>query len=75
MVTCLDSEHASIFEFGDHNSSAASPGRKKLTLAQKAFCRDLAENHLRPMRIRHALARKFATPWRSYLVSRRCRTL
>ncbi|KAE9333218.1 hypothetical protein PF008_g14557 [Phytophthora fragariae] len=27
MVTCLDSEHASIFEFGDHNSSAASPGR------------------------------------------------
>ncbi|OWZ04475.1 hypothetical protein PHMEG_00023616 [Phytophthora megakarya] len=62
MVTCLSSEHVSIFEFGEHNSLAASPGRKKLTLTQKAFCRDLAENHLRPMRIYHALARKFAIP-------------
>uniref|UniRef100_H3H147 MULE transposase domain-containing protein n=1 Tax=Phytophthora ramorum TaxID=164328 RepID=H3H147_PHYRM len=62
LITCLESEHASIFEFGNHSSPAASPGHRKLTLAQKAFCRDLAENHLRPMRIRHALSRKFATP-------------
>ncbi|KAE8968998.1 hypothetical protein PR001_g27628 [Phytophthora rubi] len=62
MVTCLDSEHVSIFEFGEHSSATASPGRKKLSLAQKAFCRDLAQNHIRPMRIRHALSRKFATP-------------
>ncbi|KAE9277547.1 hypothetical protein PR003_g28762 [Phytophthora rubi] len=42
MVTCLDSEHVSIFEFGEHSSATASPGHKKLSLAQKAFCRDLA---------------------------------
>uniref|UniRef100_H3GY82 MULE transposase domain-containing protein n=1 Tax=Phytophthora ramorum TaxID=164328 RepID=H3GY82_PHYRM len=62
MVTCLASKHVSIFESGAHSSATASPGRKKLSLAQKALCRDLAQNHLRPMRIRHALSRKFATP-------------
>ncbi|RLN44479.1 hypothetical protein BBJ28_00023857 [Nothophytophthora sp. Chile5] len=41
---------------------ASTPARKKLTTTQKAFCRELAENHLRPMGIRHALARKFSTP-------------
>ncbi|ETK91300.1 hypothetical protein L915_05081 [Phytophthora nicotianae] len=65
MLTCLESERASIFEFGEHNSASSSlpfPVRKKLTQVQKAFCRDLVQNHLRPMRIRHAMARKFATP-------------
>jgi hypothetical protein len=64
--TCLSTEKVSVFEYGKHNSAAPSPAPKKLSLAHKAFCRDLAESHLRPMRIRHALARKFATPWRSY---------
>ncbi|KAE8979313.1 hypothetical protein PR003_g25784 [Phytophthora rubi] len=62
IVTCLETEHVSIFEFGDHNALAFAPRRKKLTTTQKAFCRELAENHLRPMRIRHALSRKFGTP-------------
>ncbi|KAG2790135.1 hypothetical protein PC116_g16966 [Phytophthora cactorum] len=62
IVTCLATEHASIFEFGDHNTLESSPKRKKLTSTQKVFCRDLADNHLRPMRIRHALSRKFSTP-------------
>uniref|UniRef100_H3GHY2 MULE transposase domain-containing protein n=1 Tax=Phytophthora ramorum TaxID=164328 RepID=H3GHY2_PHYRM len=63
MVTCLESQHVSIFEYGDHNSEVSTPPtRKKLSATQKAVCRELAENHLRPMRIRHALARKFATP-------------
>ncbi|KAE9333223.1 hypothetical protein PR003_g14125 [Phytophthora rubi] len=62
IVTCLETEHVSIFEFGDHNTLASSPRCKKLTTTQKAFCRELAENHLRPMRIRHALSRKFGTP-------------
>ncbi|KAG2779134.1 hypothetical protein PC129_g4253 [Phytophthora cactorum] len=62
IVTCLYSEHASIFEYGDHHTVASSPKRKKLSTTQKAFCRELAENHLRPMRIRHTLSRKFATP-------------
>ncbi|RLN95579.1 hypothetical protein BBJ28_00020192 [Nothophytophthora sp. Chile5] len=62
MVTCLESQHASIFEYGEHHTMASTPARKKLTTTQKAFCRELAENHLQPMRIRHALARKFSTP-------------
>eukprot|EP00644_Phytophthora_capsici_P010919 jgi/Phyca11/104701/e_gw1.9.628.1 len=62
MVTCLDNEHASIFEFGQHSSPAATPASKKLTFRHKAFCRDLAEQHLRPIRTRHALARKFGAP-------------
>ncbi|KAK1931232.1 hypothetical protein P3T76_013433 [Phytophthora citrophthora] len=62
MVTCLASEHVSISEFGAHNSATASHGRKKLSLTQKALCQDLAQNHLHPMRIHHALSRKFATP-------------
>jgi hypothetical protein len=62
MLTCLESQHASIFEYGEHRTTAPTPAPKKLTTTQKAFCRELAENHLRPMRIRHALARKFATP-------------
>ncbi|RLN92624.1 hypothetical protein BBJ28_00015178 [Nothophytophthora sp. Chile5] len=62
MVTSLESQHASVFEYGEHHTMASTPARKKLTTTQKAFCRELAENHLRPMRIRHAQARKFSTP-------------
>jgi hypothetical protein len=62
MLTCLSTEKVSVFEYGEHSSAAHSPAPKKLTLAHKSFCRDLAESHLRPMRIRHALSRKFATP-------------
>ncbi|ETL29620.1 hypothetical protein L916_17209, partial [Phytophthora nicotianae] len=62
IVTCLETEHASIFEYGTHNTMATALTRKKLTSTQKAYCRELADNHLRPMRIRHALSRKFGTP-------------
>ncbi|KAG3077882.1 hypothetical protein PI124_g18101 [Phytophthora idaei] len=62
VVMCLAIEHASIFEFDDHNTLASSPKRKKLTSTQKVFCRELADNHLRPMRIRHALSRELSTP-------------
>ncbi|OWZ17435.1 hypothetical protein PHMEG_0008626 [Phytophthora megakarya] len=34
---------------------------RKLALTQKAFCCDLAEHHLRPMRTRHAISRNFDT--------------
>ncbi|KAG3160775.1 hypothetical protein PC128_g20973 [Phytophthora cactorum] len=62
IVTCLETERASIFEFGAHNTAASSPKRKKLSSTQKAFIHELVDNHLRPMRIRHALARKFPMP-------------
>ncbi|KAG3097238.1 hypothetical protein PI124_g14632 [Phytophthora idaei] len=62
VVTCQATDHASIFEFGDHTTLESSPKRKKLTWTQKVFCRDLADNHLRRMRIRHALSRKFSPP-------------
>ncbi|KAE9208573.1 hypothetical protein PF005_g12159 [Phytophthora fragariae] len=62
MITCLETNLVSIYEFGRHTSDVSSPQRKKLKTAQKQFCRELAEHHQRPMRIRHALARKFSTP-------------
>ncbi|ETO77711.1 hypothetical protein F444_07113 [Phytophthora nicotianae P1976] len=61
IVTCLETGHASIFEYDTHSSTVSSPRRKKLSSTQKTYCRELADNHLRPMRIRHALARKFST--------------
>ncbi|KAG3088827.1 hypothetical protein PI125_g18227 [Phytophthora idaei] len=54
IVTCLETEHALFFEYGDHNTVVSSPKRKKLASAQKAFCRDLAGNHLRPRQRLHA---------------------
>ncbi|KAF1777454.1 hypothetical protein GQ600_17086 [Phytophthora cactorum] len=51
VVTCLESEHASIFEYGDHNTVALPPKRKKRSSTKKAFSCELAEKHLRPMRI------------------------
>nr|CAI72252.1 hypothetical protein PI35.0030 [Phytophthora infestans] len=62
IVTCLETAHVSIFEYGAHNTRVSSPNSKKLTTTQKIYCRELADEHLRPMRIRHALARKFSTP-------------
>ncbi|POM80810.1 Hypothetical protein PHPALM_1304 [Phytophthora palmivora] len=62
IITCLETEHVSIFEYGTHSPAVSSPRRKNLNSTQKTYCRELADNHLRPMRIRHALARKFSTP-------------
>jgi hypothetical protein len=62
MLTCLKSQHAFIFESGEHRTTMSTPARKKITTTKKAFRQELAENHLRPMRKQHALARKFSTP-------------
>eukprot|EP00644_Phytophthora_capsici_P003947 jgi/Phyca11/108692/e_gw1.15.210.1 len=62
LLTCLSTSRMSIYESGAHTTLLASPQRKKkLTTAQKTFCREMAAHHLRPQRIRHALARKFDT--------------
>ncbi|GMG17353.1 unnamed protein product [Phytophthora fragariaefolia] len=58
-LTCQKSEEVSIYEFSEHASGVPSPKKKKLTSTQKDFCRELTSHHLRPMRICHAMARKF----------------
>ncbi|POM67104.1 Hypothetical protein PHPALM_16944 [Phytophthora palmivora] len=46
IVTCLETEHASIFEYRAHNTSTSSPRRKRMTSSQKMYCRELADSHL-----------------------------
>ncbi|KAE9047699.1 hypothetical protein PR001_g4095 [Phytophthora rubi] len=58
-LTCLKNDEVSIYEFGEHASGVSSPKKKKLTGAQIKFCRELTIHHPHPMRIRHAMARKF----------------
>ncbi|OWZ18369.1 hypothetical protein PHMEG_0007554 [Phytophthora megakarya] len=62
MLSCLLREEEEVFFYavGEH-IWVTSSSKKKLTLAQKAFCRDLAEHHLRPMQTRHAIFRTFDT--------------
>ncbi|ETL83123.1 hypothetical protein L917_16874 [Phytophthora nicotianae] len=63
LLTCLTTSRVSIYESGAHKTMLASPKRKKkLTSAQKTYCKEMAAHHLRPQRIRCALARKFDTP-------------
>jgi hypothetical protein len=60
-LSCMENDVVSIFQVGDHVSAASSPGRKRLTPSQKTYVRELTQHHLRPMRIRHAMSRKFDT--------------
>eukprot|EP00644_Phytophthora_capsici_P004646 jgi/Phyca11/111057/e_gw1.19.475.1 len=62
LLTCTVTRCVSIYDVGDHNSDVVSPKKKKLTGAQKEFCRELTELHVRPLRIHHALSRKFSVP-------------
>ncbi|GMF19581.1 unnamed protein product [Phytophthora lilii] len=59
--TCLACDEVSIYTVGEHLAEASSPKKKKMNATQKAFCRELADNHLRPMRIRLAMGRRFET--------------
>ncbi|ETI36520.1 hypothetical protein F441_17225 [Phytophthora nicotianae CJ01A1] len=62
ILTCLSTNRVSVYDYGDHTAEGFSPKKKKLSASQKTFCREMAKNHLRPLRIRHAMARKFSTP-------------
>jgi hypothetical protein len=44
-MTYLEMNLVSVYEFGQHTRDVSSPQRKKLTTAQKLFCRELAEHH------------------------------
>lgn len=58
-LSCQVSDAVSIFEVGEHATAVNSPKKKKLTELQKIYCRELTAQHLRPVRIRNAMARKF----------------
>eukprot|EP00644_Phytophthora_capsici_P009234 jgi/Phyca11/131504/e_gw1.106.87.1 len=58
-LSCQVSDAVSIFEVGEHATAVNSPKKKKLTELQKTYCRELTAQHLRPVRIRNAMARKF----------------
>jgi hypothetical protein len=58
-LSCMKNDVVSIFQAGEHVTAASSPKRKRLTPSQKTYVQDLTLHHLRPMRIRHALSRKF----------------
>eukprot|EP00644_Phytophthora_capsici_P013333 jgi/Phyca11/115921/e_gw1.29.459.1 len=57
----MKNDVVSIFRVGEHVTAARSPGRKRLTPSQKAYVQELTLHHLRPMRIRHAMSRRFET--------------
>lgn len=59
LLVCLKTGRSFIYEHGEHFTLVSSPKRLKLSSAQKTFCRELTEERLKPMRIRHALSRKF----------------
>jgi hypothetical protein len=61
-LVCLETERTSVFEYGAHHAQASSPQRARLTPPQKEYCRELTGERVRPMRIHHALSRKFQTP-------------
>ncbi|KAG3137840.1 hypothetical protein PI126_g17191 [Phytophthora idaei] len=48
-----------MHELGDHHSRARTPSNSCITPRQRGFIKELARENLMPMRIRHALGRKF----------------
>ncbi|GMF31296.1 unnamed protein product [Phytophthora fragariaefolia] len=58
-LSCLKYELVSIYTAGYHTTAVSSPWKKKLTSTQKAFCRELADHHLKSMRIRNRMSKKF----------------
>lgn len=63
LLTCLETDLVSIYECGQHTSAGPlNEQRFILTDVLKAYCREMAEQHLRPMRIRSGMSRKFNIP-------------
>ncbi|ETO75078.1 hypothetical protein F444_09312 [Phytophthora nicotianae P1976] len=62
VLVCMDSGDSYIYDLGEHFTASSSPKRARLSGTQKDFCRELAQQRLRPLRIQHAMARKFQLP-------------
>ncbi|RLN88063.1 hypothetical protein BBJ28_00003622 [Nothophytophthora sp. Chile5] len=58
-LSCQVDDAVSIFEVGERATAVNSPKKKRLTDTQKTYCRELTTQHLRSVRIRRAMARKF----------------
>ncbi|OWZ00575.1 hypothetical protein PHMEG_00028202 [Phytophthora megakarya] len=58
-LMCLETGTQSVYDCRKHISSISSPRTKRVPSAQKDFCREMATHHLRSVRIRHTLTRKF----------------
>lgn len=48
-----------MYELGDHLSCARSPAKVSITPLRRDFIKELDRENLMPLRIRHALGRKF----------------
>ncbi|KAG3154460.1 hypothetical protein PI124_g9616 [Phytophthora idaei] len=56
---CQEADTVDVHELGDHHSRARAPFNSCITPGQRDFIKELARENLMPMRIRHALGRKF----------------
>ncbi|OWY98364.1 LOW QUALITY PROTEIN: hypothetical protein PHMEG_00030889 [Phytophthora megakarya] len=59
-VICVETGVQSVYDFAQE--CCQLPENQALDPSYKGFCREMAANHLRPSRIRHAFSRKFDTP-------------
>ncbi|KAF1771959.1 hypothetical protein GQ600_801 [Phytophthora cactorum] len=59
ILVCQETSDVDMHEQGDHQSRARMPSKPLITPQQRGFIQELARENLMPMRIRHALGRKF----------------
>lgn len=58
----------SIYTLGEHASDGRSPRNDLLNTQQRSYCKDMAEDGLRPLRIRNGMRLKFRL-WTDYVRS------
>ncbi|EGZ29835.1 hypothetical protein PHYSODRAFT_261215 [Phytophthora sojae] len=56
---CQETDVVDMHELGEHHSRARTPSKSCITPQQRDFIKEMARENLMPLRIRHALGRKF----------------
>jgi len=59
VLVCQETDVVDMHELGEHHSRARTPSKLCITPQQRDFIKELARENLMPLRIRHALGRKF----------------
>ncbi|KAF1788194.1 hypothetical protein GQ600_3968 [Phytophthora cactorum] len=59
VLVCQEADTVDMHELGDHHSRARTPSNSCITPRQRDFIKELARENPMPMRIQHALGRKF----------------